>query len=167
MSSGRALPLSPSEQSQFLKEAIPGRICMIRDHFDDRSYSAMAVVALTSRAFAEFLGIKRGKDGQLVRSKSYFEHSPGLSYEVKISDLTGGKLIDPKKLPANIQKVLSDGIREANLGSAHLTFWRSPVDQTASAGATKNYLDEQYERVRSFGDAVLTLWESAAKTISV
>jgi hypothetical protein len=86
MSSSRTVPLSLIEQRQFIEHAMPGRIRMIRNHLEDRSYSGMAVVALTSRAVAEFLGVKRRKNGQLAKSSTYFEHSPGLSYAVKIRD---------------------------------------------------------------------------------
>jgi hypothetical protein len=140
---------------------------MIRDHLDDRGYVAMSVVALTSRAFATFLGIARAKGGQLLTANDYYEHSPGVSYEVKIADLVGGRLIDPTTLPPKVQKALSDGILEANVGFAHLTFWPSSVDQTATAGATDQYLNEQYRRVRDFGEAVITLWEISAKTIKI
>src|SRR5260370_13574655 len=123
MSSSRTVPLSLIEQRQFIEHAMPGRIRMIRNHLKDRSYSGMAVVALTSRAVAEFLGVKRRKSGQLVKSSTYFEHSPGLSYAVKIRDIAGGELVDPTKLSTGVQKVLSDVILEANVRFAHLTFW--------------------------------------------
>jgi hypothetical protein len=127
----------------------------------------MAVVALTSRAVAEFLGVKRRKNGQLVKSSTYFEHSPGLSYAVKTRDIAGGELVDPTKLSTGVQKVLSDGILEANVGFSHLTFWPSSVDQTLTAGPTDKYMKEQYERVRNFGEAVIALWEDSAKGIKL
>jgi hypothetical protein len=167
MSSSRAAPLSPIEQKQLVEQAIPGRISVIRNHLDERSYSAMAVVALTSRALAGFLGIGRDRSGQLVKAQDYYEHTPGLSYEVKISDLAGGRLIDPQKLPQKVQKTVSDGILEANVGFAHLTFWASSADQTSTAAATDKYLEEQYQRVRSFAQAVIALWEISAKTIRI
>jgi hypothetical protein len=66
-----------------------------------------------------------------------------------------------------VQQSLSDGILEANVGFAHLTFWPSQVDQTPTAAATAKYLDEQYLRVWSFADAVITLWESSGKKIKI
>ena len=78
---------------------------MIRDHLDDRSYPAMSIVALTSRAFAGFLGIGRDKSGQLFTASEYYEHSQGVSHEVKIADLAGGRLIDPTTLPAELRKL--------------------------------------------------------------
>ena len=167
MSSRRAVPLSPIEQRQFVEHALPGRIRVIRNHLDDRSYSSMAVVALVSRALASFLGIACDRSGRLVKASDYYEHTPGLSYEVKISDLTGGHLIDPQKLPDKVRKSLSEGILEANVGFAHLTFWPNSVDQTPSAAATNKYRDEQYQRIRSFAEAVIVLWEISAKTIRI
>jgi hypothetical protein len=165
MSSTRSVSLSAVEQKQFVDQAIPGRIAVIRDHLNDRSYSGMAVVALTSRAIAGFLGIGRDRAGQLIKADDYYEHSRGQSYEVKIRDLAGGRLIDPQKLPQKVQQSLSDGILEANVGFAHLTFWPSQVDQTHTAAATAKYLGKQYLRVRSFAEAVITLWEISAKKI--
>ncbi len=167
MSSHRAVPLSPIEQRQFVDEALPGRIRVIQGHLDDRSYLGMAIVALMSRALAGFLGIARDRSGKLVKASEYYEHTSGSSYEVKISDLNGGQLIEPQKLPHKVQKTLSDGILEANVGFAHLTFWPSSVDQTPSAAATDKYRDERYQRIRSFAEAVIALWEISAKTIRI
>ena len=167
MCSNRTVALTKIEQKQFIERALPGRINMIRSDLKKRSYSGMAVVALTSRAVAEFLGIARGKDGKLFKSSSYFEHTTGKSYAVKIKDLPGGQLLDPTKLPADVQKILSDGIFEANVAFAHLTFWPSSVDQTSRASATRKYKKEQYERVQKFGQTVLCLWQDSAKKIKL
>ncbi len=140
---------------------------MIRSHLKKRSYSGMAVVALTSRTVAEFLGIGRHQDGRLFKSTSYFEHTAGKSYAVKTKDLSGGELVDPTKLPTDIQKILSDGILEANVAFAHLTFWPNSGDQTSRASATRKYKKEQYERVQKFGQTVISLWHDSAKKIKL
>ena len=57
----------------------------------------MAIVALMSRALA---GIARDRSGKLVKASEYYEHTSGSSYEVKISDLNGGQLIEPQKTAA-------------------------------------------------------------------
>jgi hypothetical protein len=164
----RSVPLSHKEQQRFLHEALPGRIAMIRQHLGNRTYPAMMVVALGARAVASFLGISRDRHtGELFMDERYYEHQDNSSYEVKIADLSGGRLVDPRKLPKAVQQQLAEGILEANVGFARLTFWSSSVDQTSSAAPTQDFLEQQYLRVQKFGEAVIALWEIAAKTITI
>ncbi len=66
-----------------------------------------------------------------------------------------------------VQKRLAEGILEANIAFAHLTFWPSSIDQTPSAAPTEDYRERQYSRVQQFGEAVVELWEIVAKTIKI
>jgi hypothetical protein len=83
----------------------------------------VAIVALMSRALAGFLGIARDRSGKLVKASEYYEHTSGSSYEVKISDLNGGQLIEPQKLPRKVQKTLSDGTTFLSVVAASIRPW--------------------------------------------
>jgi len=136
---------------------------MIREHLGKKTYASMMVVALSSRAVASFLGISRDRrTGRLFKDERYYEHDENSSYEVKIADL-----FDPRKLPDVVQEELAEGILEANVAFAHLTFWPSSTDQTPSAAATEDYIERQYSRVQRFGEAVIALWGIVAKTIKI
>jgi len=164
----RSVPLTLEEQRQFLQVALPGRITMIREHLGKKTYASMMVVALSSRAVASFLGISRDhRTGKLFKDERYYEHDENSSYEVKIADLSGGSLIDPRKLPDVVQTELAEGILEANVAFAHLTFWPSSTDQTPSAAATEDYIERQHSRIQRFGEAVIALCEIVAKTIKI
>ena len=165
----RTVPLTAVEQHAMVNVHIPSRIRVIEQCLINKphpSYVEMTAAGIFSRALAGFLGIGVGK-GVLKADSDYFEQSKGQSWEVKITDIAGGVFVDLVNMSPNIRQTLIDGLSEVNLAFAHLTFWSSPTDQTATALPTPKYNRTQEEKLRAMARLVVQLYNQQSTLFRV
>jgi hypothetical protein len=136
---------------------------MLEDQLGKDNYPSMLVAAITARAIVGFLGL-RHHDGKVCPATDYYPNDGKTSYEVKASDLDGGKLLNENDLTPSERSAVASGIRETDVAFAHLTFWSSGSDQSADGAATPRYTHEQFERIQLFAVTALKLLRSASKS---
>lgn len=156
----RAQPLKKEHQREFVSFHIPERIRVIEACFAGQepiAYGKLAAAALFSRAITAFLGFST-RNGRLHPDHSYFQHEPGGSWEVKLSDIDGGSCLTLGHLTTEEREALENGINETNRAFAHLTYWHIPADQDSRGRATEDYRRAQVQGLRLFAVTVKALF---------
>lgn len=166
----RRVQLSRAQQEHILQVAIPDRIRTIKACILDKAgaFSKRTAAVLLSRAIAGFLGIRLGKEGKgLARDQEYHVHIDGGSWEVKIIDIEGGSFVDLDKLTRGDRQAVEQGLAEANLAFAHITYWPDPGNQKPDGGPTTVYEKDQWEKIQAFAEVVIRLFEEKAKAVKI
>lgn len=160
----RTCQLQQNEVRALVSRDFPGRINLIRRFVNDKnpSYELRIAAGVFARAFAGFFGIGLRK-GRLCRSSEYYEHIRGESSEVKVSDVDGGALVDPRSLPDADQRSLQEGLNEVNLAFAHQTFWSSTTHQTVAALPTPEYEEAHLAKIRALCRVVCSLYDQRSR----
>jgi hypothetical protein len=156
----RTKPLAKEHQREFVTYHIPQRIKIIETCLLSPgaiSYEKLTAAAIFTRAIAGFLGLGCTK-GKLQQSHAYFQHQPGQSWEVKLSDINGGSCLTLQDLSADEQAAIEAGINETNLAFAHLTYWDAPTVQDSLGRATDAYNRAQVQRIQIFAETVIALF---------
>ena len=163
----RSIPLTDAQQEHILHDAIPWRIQIIRKCIgpEGNAFQNRTAAVLLSRAIAGFLGIRLGKNGLgLARDHEYYVHNDGCSWEVKIVDILGeDSFVDLDKLTSWDRRALEQGLAEANLAFAHITYWSDSGNQTSDGGPTADYQTEQRDKIKAFAEVVIRLFEEKAE----
>jgi hypothetical protein len=164
----RDQPLSPSQQTYLITQAIPGKIQLIRSCLSSRpvQHAQLTAAAIHSRAIASFLGIGF-YCGKLAPDQDYHDHGGNRSWEVKVTDIDGGAFVDIKKILPEVRRILEAGFDSTNREFAHLTYWNDPDNQTKSGAPREDYRVKLESRITGFALAVIELFECGTKNLKV
>lgn len=155
----RSSLLTVIEQRHIVDQAIPNRIALIESCLHHPSFSRLTAAGIHARSLAGFLGI--GADlTSLWPDRKYHDHGGKQSYEVKISDITGGVLFDDASLAALSaadNEYLRVGFDTTNREFAHFTFWSDPANQKTDGVPNDTYIHDLAARVSRFAETVIRL----------
>ncbi len=165
---GRSLPLDPQHQREILRQAIPSRLSVLHQFLKSSapSYELTVASAVFSRAIAGFLGLGL-KKGKLAHDRDHFEQEKKASWEVKITDISGGKFIDIASLSTQQKLDLENGLREVNTAFAHITFWADPNNQNPCGSPSDDYINKQQKCLRNLASAVMHIFKESSKNLQV